>query len=66
MHLIDVTGELDLVNLAHVRAIQVKRYGERFGVIFEFSAGDAETYMISQEQWWVLEGELLDLMAEAA
>jgi hypothetical protein len=66
--LLDVTGNLDLLNLDHVRNLRVTSYGEgkKMGLRVTYADGSEDLYMVSPGRWRVLENILLDLVAEAA
>jgi hypothetical protein len=66
--LLDVTGNMDLLNLDHVRNLEVTSYGrgERMALKVTYANGSDDTYMVSAGRWRVLEDILLDMVAQAA
>ena len=64
MNLIDVTGEGGCyLNLAHVRLLEVKRYGgQRIGLTVIFSDGEQDAFLVPIERFYVLEDVLRDMI----
>jgi hypothetical protein len=66
MNFLDITGDLDLINLDLVRSIRIKDFKKVIGLTFVYSDGSEDLVTVPPGRWAVLEDILLELRVEMA
>jgi len=65
MNFLDITGDLDLINLDLVRSIQIKDFQKVVAITFVYADGYEDVVTVPSGRWAVLEDILLELRAAA-